>query len=55
MNEQVKAVVDGFRHLTNGDQIAAYLEIEAIWKTLQDNEPTERYPPAVNPPPGFGE
>jgi hypothetical protein len=47
MNEQVKAVVDGFRHLMDADQTTAYLEIEAIWKTLQDNEQTERPQPAV--------
>jgi hypothetical protein len=38
MNEQVKAVVEGFRRLTNGEQTMAYIEIEAIWKTLQDSE-----------------
>jgi hypothetical protein len=47
MNKQVKAVVDGFRHLMDADQTTAYLEIEAIWKTLQDNEQTERPQPAV--------
>jgi hypothetical protein len=39
MNEQVKAVVDSFRRLTNGEQTLAYMEIEAIWKAPRDNEP----------------
>jgi hypothetical protein len=47
MNERVKAVVDGFKRLTNGEQTAAYLEIEAVWKALQDNEQTERPLPAA--------
>ena len=42
MSEQVKAVVNSFRHLTNGEQTTAYLDIETMWKTLQDNESTDR-------------
>jgi hypothetical protein len=44
VSEQVKAVVDGFRRLANGEQTRAYIEIEAIWKTQKDNEQTERPP-----------
>jgi hypothetical protein len=47
MNERVKAVVDSFKRLTNGEQTAAYLEIEAIWKALRDTERTERPRPAA--------
>jgi len=38
MNEQVKAIVEGFRLLPDTDQTDAYLEIEIIWRKLQ-NEP----------------
>jgi hypothetical protein len=47
MNEQIKAVVDGFRRLTNGEQTMAYMEIEAIWKALRDNDQPEHPPPAI--------
>jgi hypothetical protein len=32
MNEQVKGVVDQFRHLSDEGQTAALLEIEMTWK-----------------------
>jgi len=41
MSEQVKAVVNSFRHLTNGEQTLAYMEIEAISKAAQDTERIE--------------
>jgi hypothetical protein len=37
MTSQVKAVVEAFESLTPDEQIAAYLEIEKIWKDQQNN------------------
>jgi hypothetical protein len=37
MTSQVKAVVEAFERLTPDEQIAAYLEIEKIWKDQQNN------------------
>jgi hypothetical protein len=37
MTSRVRAVVEAFEHLTPDEQIAAYLEIEKIWKDQQNN------------------
>jgi hypothetical protein len=37
MTSQVKAVVEAFERLTPDEQIAAYLEIEKIWRDQQNN------------------
>jgi hypothetical protein len=37
MTSRVKAVVESFERLTPDEQIAAYLEIEMIWKNQQNN------------------
>jgi hypothetical protein len=39
MNEEIEAVVDAFGRLAPQDQTKAYLEIQAIWKNRQNNEP----------------
>jgi hypothetical protein len=44
MNEQVKAIVEGFLHLSDADQTDAYVEIEAIWRNLPDDPPTPSLP-----------
>ena len=44
MNEQVKAIVEGFRHLSDTDQTDAYLEIEAIWRDLEDEPASLSWP-----------
>jgi hypothetical protein len=46
MTSRVKAVVEAFENLTPDEQIAAYLEIEKIWKDQQNhgvesNSPTD--------------
>ena len=47
MSSQVKAVVEAFVRLTTNEQIEAYLAIEKIWKSQQDdgvesNSPTHQ-------------
>jgi len=37
MTSRVEAVVEAFERLTPNEQIAAYLEIEKIWKDQQNN------------------
>ena len=36
MEQAVETVVDGFRNLTPKQQTVAWIEIERIWKNLQD-------------------
>jgi hypothetical protein len=55
MNEYVRQIVEGFGRLTAADQIEAYVEIDAIWKGLQDDVPSlaswdldDGSPPAPN-------
>jgi len=42
MNRKVKAIVDGFKNLTDENQTRAYMEIEAIWKAPRDQQPAAR-------------
>jgi len=35
MNERITVVVNSFRTLTDIEKVAAYIEIEEIWKALQ--------------------
>jgi hypothetical protein len=42
MNERVTTVVDGFMRLDPQEKTVAYLEIEAVWKDQQQEEPEER-------------
>jgi len=49
MPSQVKAVVEAFERLTPDEQIEAYLAIEKIWRSQQDdgvesNSPTHESP-----------
>jgi hypothetical protein len=37
MTEQAKAVVDGFERLSPEEQTQAFLVIEQIWKSQQDD------------------
>ena len=38
MNEQINAIVEAFRRLSDEDQAEAYLEIDAIWKSPWENQ-----------------
>ena len=54
MADPVAVIIDAFKHLTPDEQTTAYLEIEALWKNMQDDEPAGppasftalRFPPA---------
>jgi hypothetical protein len=42
MNEREAAVVGGFMRLTAREKTNAYVEIEEVWKGLQQDDPVER-------------
>jgi hypothetical protein len=42
-------VVTSFKSLTDNEQTAAYLEIDAHWKNMQEEEPVDR-PVSVTAP-----
>jgi len=45
MNKRATAVVEAFRQLTDHEKIGVFLEIEAVWKILQDRPLAPRRDP----------
>jgi hypothetical protein len=45
MNKRSTAVVEAFRQLTDHEKIGVFLEIEEVWKAMQDRSSTPRRDP----------
>ena len=52
MDQQVKAVLDGFRNLSDRQQVKAWIEIEAIWKAPPGKTPRKPLPAKPSSLPG---